>query len=161
VYHSETTIKVFRGSEYDVGRTTILEDEGVKRGFEVECEVGAAPLSAILRHDEIQNARLVKVDVEGAEWSVLQGMRPLLESSRSDLEIIMEINPECLAQEGKRPEDLLTLLSDAGFYAYRLENDYSGLSYLARQTDERPTRVGNGIDSCTDVIFSRQDSAQL
>jgi FkbM family methyltransferase len=161
VYDSKTLIKVFHGSEYEVGQTTILEDEALKRGFEVECEIDAAPLSTILRREEMENARLVKVDVEGAEWSVVHGMQPLLNSSRGDLEIMMEVKPECLSQRGKRPEDLLSILLDAGFYAYRLKNDYSALSYLAPPTDERPTRIRNEIESCTDVIFSRQDSEHL
>lgn len=161
VYDSNTVLKVFRGSEYEVGQTTILESEAVKLGFHIECEVTAAPLSAILRRQEMQNARLIKVDVEGAEWSVVQGMRPLLNSSRTDLEIIIEINPARLAQRGKKPEDLLNILLDAGFYAYRLENDYSALSYLVPNMDKRPTRIHNEIESSTDVVFSRYDSAQL
>ena len=161
VYHSKTVMKVFRGSEYEVGETTILEDEGLKRGFQVECEIDAAPLSTILRREEMQNARLIKVDVEGVEWSVVQGMLLFLNLSRPDLEIIVEIIPECLAHQGKRPEDLLNIFLDAGFYAYRLENDYSGQSYLPPHTDERPTRIRNRIQSCTDVVFSRQDAEQL
>jgi FkbM family methyltransferase len=161
VYHSNAVLKVFRGSEYEVGQTTILEDEAVERGFEVECEVDAAPLSAILRREEMQNARLIKIDVEGAEWSVVHGMRPLLDSSRSDLEIIIEIKPECLARRGKQPDDLLNILSDAGFCAYRLENDYSVLSYLVPNGGRRPTRIRDGIECSTDVIFSRHDSEHL
>jgi hypothetical protein len=152
---------MFRGSEYDVGQATILEDDGLKRGFEVECEIDAAPLSSILRREEMQNARLIKVDVEGVEWQVVQGMLPLLNSSRPDLEIIVEIIPECLAQQGKRPEELLSLLLDAGFYPYRLENDYSAVSYLPPYTETRPTRLRDAIESCTDIVFSRQDSEQL
>ena len=161
VYNSTTVMKVFRGSEYEVGKSTIVEGEGSKKGFEVECEVDAAPLSAILRREEMQNARMIKVDVEGAEWAVLQGMRPLLNASRPDLEIVVEIDPACLARQGKHPDDLLTLLLDAGFYPYRLENDYSALSYLPPHTEPRPTRIRNTIQRCTDVVFSRQDSQQL
>ncbi len=161
VYHSNTVMKVFRGSEYEVGQTTILEEEALEHGFEVECEIDAAPLSDILRRHEIQNARLIKIDVEGAEWSVVDGMRPLLNSSRDDLEMIIEIKPECLARRGNKPEDLLSILLDAGFYAYSLQNDYSALSYLAPNTHKRPRRIHDRIESPTDVVFSRQDSEEL
>jgi len=160
-FHSKTIIKVFRGSEYEVGHTTVIEQEGLKRRFEVECEINAAPLSAVLSREEMQNARLIKIDVEGAEWSVLEGMRPLLNSGRPDLEIMVEVNPACLVQQGKRTEDLLSILLDAGFYAYRLENDYSALSYLPPCIEARPTRIRNAIQCCTDVVFSHQDSEQL
>jgi hypothetical protein len=46
------------GSEYDVGQTTIiLEEEGLRRSFEVECKVDAPPLSSILEDMEVQGAR--------------------------------------------------------------------------------------------------------
>lgn len=161
VYHSKTVLKVFHGSEYEVGQTTIVEGQALERGFEVACEVDAAPLSTILRRDEMQNARLIKIDVEGAEWSVVEGMRPLLDSGRSDLEIIIEIKPECLAGRGKEPDDLLSILADAGFCAYHLENDYSALSYIVRDGDRRPMRIRDRIECSTDVIFSRHDSDHL
>lgn len=161
VYHSKTVMKVFRGSEYEVGHTTVLEREGLRRGFDVECEITAAPLSDILRREEIRNARLIKIDVEGAEWSVVEGMRPLLNSTRPDLEIVVEVNPACLSQQGKRPEDLLSVFLDAGFCAYLLENDYSALSYLPPYTEAKPTRLREGIQSCSDLVFSRQDSEHL
>jgi hypothetical protein len=118
-----------------------------------------APLNVILRREEIQNAGLIKIN--GAEWFVVQGMMPLLNSSRLDLEIIVEVNPTCLAQQGKQSEDLLSILSEAGFYAYCIENDYAALSYLSPATDERPTRIRTGIQSVTNIIFSWQDSEQF
>ena len=39
VYHSKTVMKVFRGSEYEVGETTILEDENLKQNFQIECKI--------------------------------------------------------------------------------------------------------------------------
>jgi FkbM family methyltransferase len=162
VYNSESTVRVFRGSAYEIGRSTIVENEALKRGFDVECEVDAAPLCAILKPEEMKNARLVKVDVEGAEWFVLQGIEPLLRSGRSDLELIIEIQPECLGRHGKRFKDLLDMMSDTGFYPYRLENDYSALSYLQPHTYERPQRIRTELtEEQTDVVFSRRDSEHL
>jgi hypothetical protein len=101
-------LKLFRSHVYNIGLTTVVKEQG----FEFECEVDAAPLSAILRPEEMQNARLVKIDVEGAELSDVSGMLPLLCSGRADLEIIVEVHPDHLAQQGKRPEGFLTIFSD-------------------------------------------------
>lgn len=161
VYESESTVQVFRGSEYEIGRTTIVENEALKLGFEVECEIDAAPLCTILHGEEVQNARLVKIDVEGAEWSVVTGMEPLLHSGRGDLELIIEIKPECLARYGKCYQDLLGVMSIAGFYPYRLENDYSALSYLDPHAHQRPQRIRSELKESTDVVFSRRDCEQL
>lgn len=150
-------VRLFRGPDSNLGRTTIREE----CGFEFECEVEAAPLSAILQLEEAQNARLIKIDVEGAEWSVVAGMGPLLSSARTDLEIVVEVQPGPLAQQGKQPEDLLRIFLEAGFHAYRLENDYSPLSYLPPPTEKRPERIRTPIQCQTDVAFSRQDSELL
>ena len=161
VYHSKTVMKLFRGTEYEIGRATIMDDECLKQGFEIECEVNAEPLGAILQSEEMQNARLIKIDVEGAEWAAVQGILPILDSTRSDLEIIMEVDPKYMRQPGNQPADLLTVMSDRGFYAYGLDADYSALSYLSQPTDERPTRIRAGIECCVNIIFSRRNVEQL
>ena len=155
------TRKLFRGHVYNTGLTTVLEEQG----YEFECEVDAAPLSIVIRPEEMQNARLIKIDVEGAELSVVAGMVPLLSSGRGDLEIIVELHPEHLAQQGKRPGDLLRTFSDAGFHAYILENDYSPLRYVSRRI-EKPARIRTSSLSCplkigTLLVFSRKDSEFL
>jgi FkbM family methyltransferase len=158
----ESALKLFRGHVYNSGLTTVVEEQG----FEFECQVNAAPLSTILRSEEIQTARLVKIDVEGAEWSVVGGMLPFLDSCRADLEIIVEVHPEHLAQQGKRPEDLLTLFSDRGFHAYLLENDYSPLRYLRYEIENRPVQIRNSslpttLSIGTLLVFSREDAGTL
>ena len=150
-------VRLFRGPDSNIGRTTIREE----CGFEFECEAEAAPLSAILQPEEVQNARLIKIDVEGAEWWVVAGMGPLLGSGRTDLEIVVEVQPGLLAQQGKRPEDLLGIFLNAGFCAYSLENDYSPLSYLPPYVEMRPVRIRSPIQCQTDVVFSRQDLSVL
>jgi FkbM family methyltransferase len=154
---SEGTAKIYRGHEYNTGLTTTLEG----RGFDFECEVRAAPLSSILRPEELQGARLVKIDVEGAEWSVVAGMGSLIKEGRPDLETIIEINPQLLAHHGKTPDDLLKPFLDAGYHAYRLENDYSPLSYIPLPREKRPQRITPPIQETVDLVLSRRDSEYL
>jgi len=154
---STGTLRLFRGPDSNIGRTTVLADEG----FELACVVKAAPLAAILRPEEIRAARVIKIDVEGAEWSVVAGMAPLLNACRTDLEIVVEVSAERLTRQGKRPEDVLAIFLDAGFHAYTLENDYSPLSYLPPYTAKRPERLRVPIERQVDVVFSRQDSELL
>lgn len=106
----EKVVKIFLGPEYHLGVTSILEGPEV----EFECEATAAPLSTILRPEEARNTRLIKIDVEGAEWFVLQGLVPLLRSFRPDVEFVVEVEPGRLAGQGQKPEDLLELMADAG-----------------------------------------------
>ena len=107
------------------------------------------------------NRRMVKVDVEGAEWSVVSGMEPILADGRDDLEVIVEIDAELLAHQGRRTDDILALFADHGFHAYRLRNDYSPESYIARHRAVPPERLREPLGGVSDLVFSRRDADHL
>ena len=150
-------VALFRGTEHHSGLTTTRAE----RGLDFECQVEAAPLPAILSAEEARRARLVKVDVEGAEWSVVSGMESLLAGGREDLEVIVEIDAALLNHQGKQPSDILALFADHGFHAYRLRNDYSPESYIERQPTLAPERLRGSLAGVSDVIFSRRDAERL
>ena len=106
---SERTVKLFRGHDHHIGLATILDDSG----FDLECEVETAPLSKILRLNEIERARIIKIDVEGAEFLVVSGMEPILKGDRPDLEIIIEVDPKRLMKQGTTTEELLRPFAEA------------------------------------------------
>ena len=56
--------------------------------------------------------RLLKIDTQGSEWLALQGARRLLEQSPR-MALLIEFWPYAL--RGARPEELLSLLTEAGF----------------------------------------------
>jgi FkbM family methyltransferase len=151
------TLKVFRGHEHNTGLTSVF----YRKGFAVECEVAAVPLSEIVQPNEMRCARVVKIDVEGAESSVVAGMGPIITAGRPDLEIMIEVNPAVLASQGTKPERLLRLFFDAGYHAYMLENDYSAFSYLPIPPAKRPRRLRSSINQVTDIVMSRQDREYL
>jgi FkbM family methyltransferase len=152
---SKGVAKLFGGPESHIGLATIVEEWADTHGRSFECEVETAPLSAILQPNEIQSTRLMKIDVEGAEWSVLSGMRPLLNEGRPDLEIMVELSHE------DSPK-VIEMFSDAGFYPYTIENDYTADGYLPPYSEKRPVRMRGPIDQpLTDAIFSRQDVQML
>jgi hypothetical protein len=118
-------------------------------------------LSAILKSEELQGARLVKIDVEGAEWSVVAGMESLIKGARPDLEIIIEVNPELLARRGKTPANLLKPFLSSGYHTYLLENDYSPQSYIPLPREKRPQRFWSPIQETVDLVLSREDTEYL
>jgi FkbM family methyltransferase len=154
---SAEAVSIFTGPKFNIGETTVVERPGFTRVGSVE----AAPLSAILDPREARSARLIKVDVEGAELTVIRGMDSLFDSCRSDLEVIVEIHPRELAQQGLRPEDVLDLLLKAGFHPYELVNDYSVSSCVGRSRPCVPVRVRGRIRAETLVVFSRRDAEAL
>jgi FkbM family methyltransferase len=119
-----------------------------------ESEVRAAALPALLTPTELDRARLMKIDVEGAESDVIAGLAPRLADTSSDLEIAIELHP------GDRTE-LFETLGAAGFYPYRLDIDYSPLRYRHLAEPPRPRRLREPVEGELDVIFSRVDAELL
>jgi hypothetical protein len=57
---------------------------------------------------------MIKVDTEGAEFSVLRGLRELIDSA-SVTTIIVEIDPAHLGRFGATPVDIFSFLGKRGF----------------------------------------------
>jgi FkbM family methyltransferase len=61
----------------------------------------------------------IKMDVEGSEYGVLEGMTRILEKN-NNIKILLEFNPSSIIEYGKTPEELIGLLNSYGFNIYRL-----------------------------------------
>lgn len=68
---------------------------------------------------------LVKIDVEGAELSVINGMDRIIRENK-DLTIITEFFPDAMEKFGDSPKKLLNVLCEYGFQLYDLD-DQDGL----------------------------------
>lgn len=150
-------LRLFEGPPEHVGATGMFATGEASKEFEVQ----AMTLPEILTEDEARSARIIKIDVEGAEALVVQGMVPLLSVGRADLEAVVEISPGRLAQLGQSTDEVLAVFARAGFNPYAIENDYSWESYVPPRRPKRPVRIDGPIEAHTDVIFSRQDAGYL
>jgi FkbM family methyltransferase len=155
-WHEPSVLKMFSGQ--NLGMSSLMSDWAARWDNYESCDVPAARLSDILKPEEIRSARLVKIDVEGAEWHVIQGMVPLLENGREDLEVMIEVSPKFLAAEHHTGDELLAFFARYGYRPYLLENDYSPLAYFARSVPCSPRRITSMPAGCeqADIIFSRQ-----
>ena len=153
-------IELFAGPKHNIGLTTTV----ASRGFQLQGVVEALPLDDLLSSDEIRTARLVKIDVEGAEPEVLEGMRTFLEKCRHDAEILIELSPSWWSDSKKRPIDVLQRLFDAGLHAYEMENNYWPWRYLWPRYVRRPRRCKRDLTQRVDrldLVMSRQDTSEL
>jgi FkbM family methyltransferase len=157
----EQKITIYTNPETLPGQTTVSPVWAEKFHLDAQSEVAAAPLSVILQSAEIKSARLIKIDVEGAEWQVLAGMKPVMTDCRDDLEIMTEVNRRALEAHGQSPQDVLDFFRQWGFNAYRVENDYLVERYIHREAPRPPRRIREIPDEQADVIFSRVDAESL
>ena len=62
----------------------------------------------------IKKIRLIKIDVEGAEFDVLKGMNKILDENK-EIEIVMEFSSENLEDYGSNTPDVVDFLMNKGF----------------------------------------------
>ncbi|MFE9254111.1 FkbM family methyltransferase [Streptomyces sp. NPDC006879] len=160
VSDTEEILKFVLASSANMGANSIVPYGGPA---ESTFEIAARPLPDLLAEEEIARARVIKIDVEGAEGSVVRGMAPLLSRLRPDAEITVEVTPERMAQLGDSADELMQTMRAHGFHPYRLVNDYTPESYVAalHGAARAPERLKGSVMGETDLIFSRIDADKL
>lgn len=152
-YDKEDTLPIFTvPSEENAGGATLVRAIGPR-----EADVVARPLADILTAAEIARARIIKIDVEGAEVAAVRGLLPALPAAPKSLEIVVELTA---ATEG----DVRAMLEPLGYHVYVLSNPSTPLDVDPREPS-RPVRVRSkavaAADRVTYMVFSRTDAAAL
>jgi FkbM family methyltransferase len=143
-------IKLYAGNAGNIGKTSTVAGPGTCT------DVPAQPLAEILHPNELAKARIIKIDVEGAELEVLRGLAPALPALRHDAEITMEISPAWMPGAERARDEIFATMHAHGFSAYALDNDYGVESYLHQERVKPPVKLTDEqITVQTDVLFSR------
>jgi hypothetical protein len=127
--------------------------------MEVSELVQAKPLQQILDEETICNARFIKIDVEGAEWAVIQSLGELLKGVSPRTEFLVEINPALVGLAGGTVEGLLSYFTNAGFEPFLIANGYDP-RFLARKVRQVKLRRVEGLlqQRQFDLVFRRASS---
>jgi FkbM family methyltransferase len=64
--------------------------------------------------EQVNRVDLVKVDTQGSEYQVIEGLMPLLQASIPDLRIVIELTPYSLRAAGSSGARLISLLETLG-----------------------------------------------
>lgn len=121
--------------------------------------VQGRPLPEILSAEEIATARVIKIDVEGAESEVIAGLEPVLPQLSADCEVVMEINVTLLGRE--KSLAIVETFRRHGFSCFSIENDYRPEYYWSFREPKRPQRADLPTQGLVDVIFSRETTSEL
>lgn len=121
------------------------ERNGENSLFEQDHIVAEIPtITTILDAHDIK-PRLIKLDLEGAEYAALRGAQYMLRWKPRPY-VIVELNRESLALAGKQQHDLRGLMRDCGYDTFVLEGAYP--TYIPPQVDIVTARPN------TNVLFS-------
>jgi hypothetical protein len=129
--------------------------------------VRSAPLDALLSEAQVRTARVLKLDVEGGEWAVLQGAAALLRDAPATLEVVVEVTPKWLELQGTTVRGLLRHMRGLGFKPYLLAHeDYEISRALPPPPPPPPPRRLRSEElpvgwEQADIVFSRRDCEEL
>jgi FkbM family methyltransferase len=94
-----------------------------------ETTIDTMSLDSFLEKHSMCDMDFIKIDVEGSELRVLQGMSKILRESKN-LKIFIEFMRDALEDAGSDPEELLNLLEKEGFTIYYVD-DYKNKIVVA------------------------------
>lgn len=135
-------VHIYRGPDGMTGLTTTLKS----RAFELETEVEGSTLDELISAPARQRLRLVKIDVEGAEYTILPSLRTFLESCPASTEFIIELTPLFWPKPKPSIEEVIRPFLELGYTPYQIQNDYSPWRYLWPFTTTPPTPLTSPIN---------------
>jgi FkbM family methyltransferase len=137
---------IYKGYDRNIGTAST---DG-SRGHGLEAVVQGLPLARILSAEDRKRLRLVKIDVEGGELSILKRLVSEIHEYSPTLEIISEVTPNDGLQ------DVFPNFWSLGFLSWTLANSYNVTSaYLNFDKVRAPVPLSTVPTRHRDVFLSR------
>jgi FkbM family methyltransferase len=122
----------------------------------LEAHVSSSPLVNLIPTESLFNARLIKVDVEGAEGEVLRPLVPLLNRFCPRTAWMLELSPQFCPGGQAEIDWIYQSFCNAGYRAFAIPNRYSLECYLARVSSAGLQELSRPSTRQSDVVFVRQ-----
>ena len=100
---------------YDSGGTYAPSLRKTSPGLSDQATAQLITLDELIERQLIASPTIVKIDVEGAEGMVLEGMKHLLKSKKPPKDIFIEIHSKYLKEFGDSPEKIVSTLKKYGY----------------------------------------------
>lgn len=113
-------------------------------------------LDDVLDRRDAARLRIVKLDIEGAEYHALQGLRATLAAAPNAV-VLCELNPALLSALGGSIEEVALLVGELGFRGNVVPNDYRVEAYLQGQRTASCEPLRGPVTEAIDTLFCRTD----
>ena len=147
-------VAVFLHDDSNLGGTTIIPAIAGQRGAVMETTIPGVRLTDLVPVETVRQARLIKIDVEGAEWPVVQGFAALLPTLSDRTELLIEVSRDGLAHHGLTIAGFLAVFRAAGFAPFVLPNPYRVEAYIDPMLTQPEPLQTTSFDQL-DLLFRR------
>lgn len=148
-------LSIYLGNDTNLGATTTVASVAAKGEQKLEAVIPAKPLSSIIGEENLLRARIIKIDVEGAEASVIRGISSLLSKFGDETEWVVEVNPGSSEEKIDEVTNLIASFRSAGYKLYQLTNDYCDGAYLLPNASYTLCELGD-VKQQVDVVASKR-----
>lgn len=144
-------------SDKNLGHSTTVSQLASDEGMRLEAQVDADTLEHLLPADVLSRARVIKIDVEGAERDVLEPLAAQMSKFSDDTEWLLELAP-AFAKSGQSDVDwIFQLFQRNGYHAYAIPNPYTLTFYIEPVGATPVTRLdAPPTDRLVDVLYSKR-----
>jgi FkbM family methyltransferase len=151
------SVLIWSGPSGNAGRSTIMGNVAEVGRHSPESEIDCEPLLNLVTESDLFSARLIKIDVEGAERLVIEGISPVLDRFSARTEWIIEIAPSYLPGGTNDATWIYDTFESSGYNAYKIYNSYQNMlkdswNRRALQVSPMPIPPANGVH---DILFTK------
>lgn len=150
-------LSIFWGPADNLGHSTTVAALAGKEGRTVESKVPSDKLDGLVGAQNLRNARFIKVDVEGAEYSVLRPLFDSLSAFSPSTEWLLELSADFCAGGQEDVDRIFAAFVSQGYKPFTIENKYDAQSLLdpPLEVNLRPLVAAPRGGVC-DVLMTRQ-----
>ena len=138
-------------SDHNIGQTAVSKEE--KSGSR---KIPMATIDSLLNREELSNLQFIKMDVEGAEFSVFENILTIIDALHPQLEIVAEITPAEDANERQRQKKIWAAIIESGFTPYVLQEEFDLCDYVENNFSKSKLKTIREMPKKqTDMLFRR------
>jgi len=157
----EGELPMFLAPESNLGHSTTVRSLADKEGMAFEKKVRANTLENLVGSAHLRNARMIKLDVEGAERAVLAPLFDSLDRFSARTEWLIELIPSFCAGGQDDVDTVFEAFRDAGYTAYHIPNNYDAGFILSPPATPALVPLQDSPRGQCDVLMSRWSEVQF